>query len=181
MAKQLASLSSSLQEFIEKQKMYFVASADQDGRINLSPKGLDSLKVLDKNRVIWLNLTGSGNETAAHLLEVNRMTIMFCSFDKAPLILRLYGHAKTHHETDSEWEDLSKHFPNHLGSRQIFDMTIEMVQTSCGYGVPEFEFKNDRTLLHDWCVRKGEQGLVDYKLEKNVKSIDGKPTGLKVL
>lgn len=180
MAKQFTSLSSNLQEFIENQKMFFVASADQDGKINLSPKGLNSLKIVNPNRVVWLNLTGSGNETAAHLLVVNRMTIMFCSFDKAPLILRLYGHAKTYHDTDPEWEEWITQFPDFLGSRQIYDMTIEMVQTSCGYGVPEMTFNNDRTLLHDWCVRKGEQGLIDYKKEKNMLSIDGKPTGLKL-
>jgi len=180
MAKQFTALTTNLQEFIEKQKLFFIASADQDGKINLSPKGLDSLRILDKNRIIWLNLTGSGNETAAHVLGVNRITLMFCSFDKTPLILRLYGHAKFYQPGDKEWDQFIGQFPEFLGPRQIFDITIEMVQTSCGYGVPEFTFKQDRTLLSEWCERKGEDGIKDYWKEKNQLSMDGKPTGIKI-
>ena len=172
------SLKSSHQKFIEKQKLFFVASADQDGKINLSPKGFDCLKILDKNRLIWLNLTGSGNETAAHVLAVNRMTIMFCSFDENPLILRLYGTAEFIQRGEPKWEELIQEFPEYYAPRQIFDMKIEAVQTSCGFGVPVYEFKNERTLLHEWGVKKGKEGILAYHKNRNNVSIDGKPTGI---
>jgi hypothetical protein len=180
MAKQMDSISSALQTFMEKQKMFFVATADTDGRVNLSPKGLDSFKVLDKNRVIWLNLTGSGNETAAHLQSVNRMTIMFCSFDKQPLILRLYGTAKCYHTSDKAFEELAHHFPNFSGSRQIFDVKVEMVQTSCGFAVPFYEFTAERDTLTKWSENKSEEEIKAYWKQKNTVTIDGKPTGMTI-
>ncbi|MGB0863652.1 MAG: pyridoxamine 5'-phosphate oxidase family protein [Saprospiraceae bacterium] len=180
MAKQMDSISSSIKAFIAAQKMFFVATADTDGRVNLSPKGLDSFKVLDKNRVIWLNLTGSGNETAAHLQGVNRMTIMFCSFEKQPLILRLYGTAQCYHKADDEFEKLSHHFPTFSGSRQIFDVNVEMVQTSCGFAVPFYEFVSERDTLTKWSNAKSGEEMSDYWKEKNMETIDGKPTGMKV-
>ncbi|MEL6987628.1 MAG: pyridoxamine 5'-phosphate oxidase family protein [Bacteroidota bacterium] len=158
--------------------MFFVATADQDGRINLSPKGLDSLVVLDPSNVLWLNLTGSGNETAAHLLKVNRMTLMFCSFDEQPLILRLYGTSETFHNKDEEWSDLLSQFPNFLGARNIFKLNIDSVQTSCGFAVPEYTFKGQRSILKDWAEKKGDDGIKQYWKDKNVTSIDGLPTGI---
>jgi hypothetical protein len=178
MAKQMDSISSALQAFIEEQKIFFVATADTDGRVNLSPKGLDSFKVLDKNRVIWLNLTGSGNETAAHLQSVNRMTIMFCSFTKQPLILRLYGTAKCYHASDEEFETLAHHFPNYNGSRQIFDVKVEMVQTSCGFAVPFYEFTEERDTLTKWSNAKSKEEMQAYWEQKNTVTIDGKSTGI---
>ena len=137
-------LSGSFIKFIERQPMFFVATAAADGRVNVSPKGLDSLRVLGPNRIVWLSLSGSGNETAAHLREVNRMTLMFCAFDGDALILRTYGEARTLHPRDSGWEELAHLFPVMAGSRQIFDMTIDLVQTSCGTGVPVMTYQGQR-------------------------------------
>lgn len=180
MAKQLPTISTSIKNFIEAQKMFFVGTADVEGRVNVSPKGLDSLKVLDENRVIWLNLTGSGNETAAHILAKNRMTIMFCSFTEQPLILRLYGTAKIYHHKDAEFEELAHHFPSFRGKRQIFDMQVEMVQTSCGFAVPVYDFQGERDMLTKWTDKKTEDELLAYWEKKNTISIDGKPTGIKI-
>ena len=127
-------------KFIQEQKVFFVATAVADGRINLSPKGLDSLRVLNGNRIVWLNLTGSGNETAAHVQESARMTLMMNAFEGKPLILRIYGEAKAVHHLDKEWSDLISLFPYSEGSRQIFDLSISSVQTSCGWAVPEYKF-----------------------------------------
>lgn len=160
--------------------MFFVATADVDGRVNLSPKGLDSLRVLSPNRIIWLNLTGSGNETAAHILGVNRMTLMFCSFMGNPLILRVYGSAKAVYPGDPEWEALKNEFPEMAGARQIFDVAIESVQTSCGYAVPLYEYVEQRSRLLESAEQKGEAGIKQYWADKNTESIDGKPTGIPV-
>jgi len=161
-------------EFIQKQKMFFVATAPKSGRINLSPKGLDTFKILDANRILWLNLTGSGNETAAHLSEDNRMTVMFNAFEGNPLILRLYGTARTVHPDEHEWNNLIKHFPELPGNRQIIDMKVDTVHTSCGFGVPLYEFKGERGELIKWAEKKGEKGILEYQKEKNSISMDGK-------
>ena len=176
MAQFYTELPTQLQEFIRQQKMFFVATAAPDGRINLSPKGRDSLRVLGANRVAWLNLTGSGNETAAHLLEKNRMTLMFCAFEGPELILRLYGPAKIVHPRDATWAELFPLFPPSAGARQIFDMNVDSAQTSCGLAVPLFEFKGQRDGLKRWAESKGEEGLRAYWQGKNQISIDGKPT-----
>ena len=141
--------------FIEKQHIFFVGTAGSEGFVNVSPKGMDSFRVLDQSRVAWLNLTGSGNETAAHVLENGRMTVMFCSFDKQPLILRLYGKASTLHPRDSDWDGLASFFPEYTGARQIFDLSLDMVQTSCGYAVPYYELKGERPTLRKWAEREG--------------------------
>ncbi|MEM8525923.1 MAG: pyridoxamine 5'-phosphate oxidase family protein [Bacteroidota bacterium] len=181
MAKKLDHLTAPLQTFIEAQKMFFIGTADVDGRVNISPKGLDSLKVLSPNRVIWLNLTGSGNETAAHILQKNRMTIMFCAFEGKPLILRLYGQAKIVHESDAEWKELIAHFPSYSGARQIFDVAIDLVQTSCGFAVPLYAFEGHRDQLTKWASHKGEEGIKEYWQEKNTKSLDGKATDIELV
>ena len=165
-------------EFIEQQKMFFVGTAAPGGRVNVSPKGMDSLRVMDDNRVVWLNLTGSGNETAAHVLENDRMTLMFCAFEGSPMILRLFGHAKAIHPRDPEWDELFPMFPPIPGARQIFDMHVDLVQTSCGMAVPLFDFHDQRDLLVQWAERKGEQGLQDFWEGRNRVSIDGKPTSI---
>ena len=178
MAKFYPQLDEKLIQFIAQQKMFFVATADTDGRINLSPKGMDSFRVLGPNRIAWLNLTGSGNETAAHLLEVNRMTIMFCAFEGRSKILRLYGQAATRHPQDKEWEEMFGLFPDYQGGRQIFDMQVESLQTSCGFGVPLFTYQGDREELGDWAHRKGDKGIQEYWETRNAFNIDGKPTRL---
>lgn len=178
MANRYPQLDAKLVDFIERQKLFFVATASRDGRVNVSPKGMDTLRVLGNDRVIWLNLTGSGNETAAHLIECRRMTLMFCSFEQDPLILRLYGEAETLHPRDTDWAALITHFPHHPGARQIFDLRIELVQTSCGFGVPMFEFTDERKTLDAWSNKKGDTGIRQYWSEKNRTSIDGKATGI---
>ena len=127
MSSQYSELDDKQIAFIAAQHLFFVGTAAESGRVNLSPKGRDSLKVLGPNKLLWLNLTGSGNETAAHLQRVNRMTVMFCSYDKQPLILRLYGTAKTIHPRDAQWQDMISQFPETTGARQIYEMEIEMV------------------------------------------------------
>jgi hypothetical protein len=160
-------------DFIGAQKMFFVATGVADGWLNLSPKGLDSLRVLDAGRIVWLNLTGSGNETAAHVQENPRMTLMLNAFEGKPLILRIYGHAKAIHHQDAEWSELSALFPPSEGARQIFDLSIAQVQTSCGYAVPEYEFKKERDILNKWNKASGEKGIRDYWKKANTKSLDG--------
>ena len=180
MAQQFEEMTERHLAFIEKQHMFFVATAARDGRVNVSPKGLDSLRVLSPNQVVWLNGTGSGNETVAHLLDSPRITIMFCSFAREPLILRLYGAARAIHEPDDEWGTFIQLFPPMKGSRNIFVVDVDLVQTSCGYGVPHFEFTGQRELMDSWADKKGPDGLLTYQREKNVLSIDGFPTGLPV-
>ena len=162
--------------FIEAQKLFFVATAARDGHVNVSPKGLDSLRVLDEQTVVWLNGTGSGNETAAHLLDTPRMTLMFCAFEGNPLILRLYGEAVVYHPRDAEWDAYIGLFAPLASARQVFKLHIELVQTSCGFGVPLFDYEGDRELMHTWAARKGEDGIEAYWGEKNQLSLDGQPT-----
>ena len=173
------SITDRLRDFIEQQHIFFVGTAARDGRVNVSPKGMDTFRVLGPNRVAWLNLTGSGNETAAHLLDTNRMTLMFCSFDRKPLILRLYGTATEVQPDQPEWAELGAHFPDLPGARQIFDVAIDSVQTSCGYAVPRMTFDEERELLSTWASKKGPDGVAAYHQEKNVVSIDGFPTGMR--
>jgi hypothetical protein len=166
-------ITNELKTFIEAQKLFFVGTAAAEGRINVSPKGMDSLRVLDPNRVVWLNLTGSGNETAAHVREHNRMTLMFCAFEGSPRILRLYGSARAIHRHDTDWDTCYSLFKPLPGARQIFDMKVDLIQTSCGMGVPLFDYAGDRERLIDWAARKGDAGLKKYWEEKNLTSLDG--------
>ena len=163
-------------EFIERQNLYFVATAPKSGRLNLSPKGMDTLRVLGPERVVWLNLTGSGNETAAHLLEDERMTLMFCAFEGDPLIMRLYGTARAIEEGQTDWEQLIRLFPKSGGARQIIDMRVESLQTSCGFGVPLYDYTGEREQMRKWIEKKGPEGIRRYQREKNRLSIDGLPT-----
>jgi Pyridoxamine 5'-phosphate oxidase len=178
MGSRYEAISADHQAFIEAQPVFFVATAAGDGLVNLSPKGMDTLRVLTPNRVIWLNSTGSGNETAAHLLENPRMTVMFCAFEGKPLILRLYGTAKTIHPRDGDWTELSALLPEIPGARQIFDLHVDIVQTSCGMAVPLMDFKAPREDLNDHLRAQGEDGTRAYWRRKNLLSLDGKPTGL---
>jgi hypothetical protein len=176
MAQRYSELSDAHIQFIAKQKIFFVGTATADSRINISPKGMDSLRVLSNRRIAWLNVTGSGNETSAHVQQQPRMTVMFCAFDGPPLILRLYGTARVVHPRDPEWRELFSLFPPLPGARQIFDVTIDLVQTSCGMAVPYLSYTGDRELLNEWAAKKGEEGLKQYREEKNQVSLDGIPT-----
>jgi len=176
MGQQYSELSDKHIKFISEQKIFFVGTATADSRVNVSPKGMDSLRVLSNSRVIWLNVTGSGNETSAHVQQNPRMTIMFCAFEGAPLILRLYGSARVVHKSDPEWADLFPLFTPLPGARQIFDLAIDLVQSSCGMGVPYYAYTGERELLSAWANKKGEEGIKRYWQEKNQQSIDGLPT-----
>ncbi|ULA63544.1 MAG: Pyridoxamine 5'-phosphate oxidase family protein [Nitrospira sp.] len=163
-------------QFIAKQKVFFVGTATAESRVNVSPKGMDSLRVLGPRRVVWLNVTGSGNETSAHVQQDSRMTLMFCAFEGPPMILRLYGAATVVHRGGATWRELISLFPPLPGARQIFDVTLDLVQTSCGMAVPYFSYAEDRELLNEWANKKGEEGLRQYRKEKNQLSLDGIPT-----
>ena len=176
MGKKYSEIPNHLTQFIEQQKVFFVSTAAADGRVNISPKGLDSLRVLDANRVLWLSVTGSGNETSAHVQENPRMTIMFAALEGNPMILRLYGNARVIHKNDPDWKDSITLFGSLPGARQIFDMTVDLVQTSCGMGVPFYEYAGEREQLIDWANKKGEEGIKEYWKVKNQESIDGKET-----
>ena len=178
MGTQFSELNDTHQNFIKEQHLFFVGSAAETGRVNISPKGMDSLRVLGPNRIAWRNLTGSGNETAGHLRRVNRITLMWCSFEQRPLILRTYGTAQTLHPRDTGFDELNALFPASHGARQIYDVAIEMVQSSCGYAVPFFDHKGDRDVLANWAETKGADGVEAYWKDRNQKTIDGLPTGV---
>jgi len=177
---QTTKLNRSFRQFIEKQKLFFVATAGPEGRVNMSPKGLDSLKIINDNEIVWLSVTGSGNETAAHVLQNPRMTLMFCAFDGDALILRVYGAAQVIYPQHNEWDQLYSLFPDYAGARNIFKLDIDLVTTSCGTGVPEMAFVRPRadTELVPWYADMGEDGVDAFWRKKNVVSIDGAPTGI---
>jgi hypothetical protein len=179
MAKFYDELNSTLENFIGEQRMFFTASAPSGGgRVNLSPKGIDTFRCLDEKTVAYLDLTGSGNETSAHVLENGRLTIMFCSFTDKPLILRLYGRGEIVRPDDDKWQLLHRHFDSIAGERQIVVLHIESLQTSCGWGVPVYDFRDEREQLIEWAEKKGAAGIEDYWREKNAVSIDGLPTSI---
>lgn len=171
-------ISEAHEEFIKKQHLFFVSTAplSQDGHINLSPKGLNCFRVLSANKCAYMDLISSGNETSAHTLENGRITFMFCSFDGAPNILRLYGTGYTVLPGSKEWDHYSPHFVIHPSTRQIIVAEIKKVQTSCGFGVPLYTYEGERKIHFEWAENKGEKGLEDYVMEKNLQSIDGLPT-----
>ena len=159
--------------FCAAQHVFFVATAPREGRLNLSPKGRDTFRCLDTRTVAYLDLTGSGNETAAHLAEDPRVTLMMCSFDKKPQILRIYGHGRVVRPDDAAWTELAPHFELLPGARQIVVVDVGSVQTSCGYAVPRYDLVEPRDTLVKWARGKGDEGA--YRAEKNQRSIDGKP------
>lgn len=176
MGKRYTEITGKLKQFIEDQKIFFVGTAAADGRINISPKGMDSLRVIDANRVVWLNVTGSGNETSAHVQENPRMTIMFAALEGPPMILRIYGNAKVIHKNDPDWQNKISLFSPLPGARQIFELAVDLVQTSCGMGVPFYDYVGEREQLNEWARKKGDKGIKEYWKEKNQESIDGKPS-----
>ena len=181
MAKQFEKLNEIHRKFIARQHVFFTASATKDSRINISPREAGALRIFDDNTIIYMDKTGSGNETSAHLLADGRLTIMFCSFSGPPMILRLYGTGDSIGWETEEFRKLATElYPDGtpLGARKIVRLKFDLVQTSCGYGVPMFDYQEDRPTLDNWAERKGEDGIRDYWQEKNLKSMDGLPTGL---
>ncbi len=171
-------LTPELREFVVRQQMFFTASAAAEGRVNLSPKGMDTFRVLSDSEVAYLDLTGSGNETAAHLRDNGRVTLMFCAFQDKPLILRLYGTGEAIRPSDVAWRELIPHFHELPGQRQIIRVRIDSVQTSCGFAVPLYVFEGHRNLLTKWAEKKGHNGILEYWRKKNATSIDGLSTGM---
>ena len=177
MAQQFDRIEPEHKSFIARQKIFFVASAASTGRVNVSPKGMASFAVLGDNAVAYLDCTGSGNETRAHLLETPRLTLMFAAFDGDPVILRLYGQGRSYLRGDPDYAALIANFEEMPGARQIIRLDVDLVQTSCGLAVPYFDYKADRqNLVRHW-TRQGVDNLRKYWLKKNMKSLDGLPTG----
>lgn len=184
MANQFPEILPEHRRFIERQRIFFVGSAPLGGgHVNVSPKGYDSLRVISPTAVAYLDLTGSGNETSGHVQENGRVTFMFCAFEGPPLILRLYGTARTVLPDAPEWDGLLARFRPMAGTRQIIHATIHKVLTSCGYGVPFFEYRGERDTLRRWAEAKGPEGLAAYRREKNASTIDGlvTPIGKRLL
>ena len=181
MGKQFPHLDASHREFINRQRIFFAASAAPNARVNVSPRGTDAFSIIDERTVAYLDRTGSGNETAAHLKADGRLTIMFCAFDGPPNILRLYGHGEILRRGSPSYAALLKAAFSGVepaGARQIVRLHVDLVQTSCGYGTPLFDYRGERPSLDNWARSKGEEGLEAYRREKNLVSIDGLPTGL---
>ncbi|HEY1685987.1 MAG TPA: pyridoxamine 5'-phosphate oxidase family protein [Tepidisphaeraceae bacterium] len=172
------SITPELSAFIAAQSIFFVATAPfaETGHVNLSPKGLDTLRVISPRQVAYLDLHGSGNETAAHLMENGRITFLFCAFAGEPKILRIYGKGRTVQPQCQEWGQLISLFPELVGARQIVVVDVTHVQTSCGFGIPVMRFEQHRDTLQTWALKKGPTGLADYRKRKNVRSLDGLPT-----
>jgi hypothetical protein len=181
MAKSLTQMDAALREFVGRQRIFFTGSAAADGRVNVSPKDGASLRVLAPNRVVYLDQTGSGNETAAHIRAHGRLTLMFCAFEGAPMILRLYGQGRVVRRSSAEYRELLGAKFGGVeppGARQMVMLEVDLVQTSCGYSVPQFEYAGERTTLLRWAEGKGETGLEEFRRLKNTLSIDGLPTGI---
>jgi hypothetical protein len=178
MGKQFPKIESEHRSFIERQKVFFVASAAPMGRVNVSPKGMSTFRVLGENVVAYLDCTGSGSETRAHLLAADdkRLTIMFCAFAGNPLILRLYGQGQSLMRGTPEYAALLPQFDEIAGARQIVCLAVDLVQTSCGMGVPLFDYKEDRTNLVRYWTAQGIDNLRKFWSIKNARSIDGLST-----
>ncbi len=163
--------------FIARQKMFFVATAPlaADGKVNLSPKGLDSFRILNPGQVAYADFVGSGVETVAHLKENGRIVVMFCAFDGAPGIVRLHGTGRVIEAADDDFDEWIGHFPERDGVRAVIVVDCQRVARSCGFGVPLMTFEGERDQLPNWCEKKGETGLIDYQRRKNTASLDGLP------
>lgn len=180
MAERFDRVDARMRAFIERQHVFFVATAAPGAHVNLSPKGLDSLRVIGERSLVYLDLTGSGNETAAHLKADGRLTLMFCAFEGPPLILRLYGRGSVLARGGEDYAELLERAfgkEERVGARQMIRLDIELVQTSCGYAVPNLAFRADRSGLDAWAAQKGEAALADYRSKNNRVSLDGLPTG----
>ncbi len=177
MGKQFEKLDDKLTAWIGEQRMFFVSTAPLSGGglINCSPKGLDSFRVLDELTVCYLDLTGSGVETIAHLRENGRITIMFCAFEGGPKILRLYGSGEAVLPDSPAFDELYALFEPISGVRSIIKVKLSRIQDSCGYAVPLYQYQGDRDTLIKWADSKGEDGVTDYQNQKNKRSLDGLP------
>lgn len=177
MGKTSTEIDAHLAEFIRAQHIFFVATAplSGDGHVNLSPKGLDCLRILGPLRVGYIDYSGSGVETIAHTRENGRMTIMFCAFNGPPRILRLYGRGRTVEPQDAEYPDLISRFVPAAPVRSVILLDISRIQESCGFGVPLYNYQGERDQLLLWSQRKGEDGLREYHVQKNAVSLDGLP------
>ena len=183
MAKQFEALNSDRRNFIQRQNIFFVSSATANSRVNISPREISALRIVDDHSVIYLDRTGSGNETAAHMRADGRLTLMFCAFSGLPQIMRLYGTGTSIGWENTEFEDLISQYyagVTPLGTRQIMRLKFDLVQTSCGYGVPLFDYKGERSAIENWHDNKGPDGIKSYWAQKNLSSMDGLPTGLKL-
>ena len=177
MGKEHETINEGLCEWVEKQKLFFVSTAplSGDGLVNCSPKGMNTFRILDPKTVAYLDLTGSGVETIAHLRENGRITIMFCAFEGSPNILRLYGKGQVFERGSSEYEANLEHFDELLGARAIIHIEVHRIIDSCGYSIPLYKFAGDRDILTKWSERKGQDGVDAYNQENNLKSLDGLP------
>lgn len=176
MGKAFDALDDQLIDWISEQQMFFVASAPSEGgRVNLSPKGHDSLRVLSPIEVAYLDLTGSGAETIAHTRANGRITVMFCAFTGPPQILRLFGRGEAHPVGSERFDELAPRFDLLPGARSIITVAVERVQTSCGYSIPFMDYRDERPTLQQWAIRRGDDGLARYWAERNTQSIDGLP------
>ena len=175
MGRVLDEITPDIATFLERQPVFFVATAPTgaDGHVNCSPKGLDTFAVLGPHDVAYLDLTGSGAETIAHLRENGRITLMFCSFEGAPNIVRLYGHGTAMSASHPEASPLLERFPEFPGARGVIRVLVDRVSTSCGYGVPILRTVEERSRLLEWAEKRGEEGLREYRRENNTRSIDG--------
>jgi len=181
MADRFAAMEPKHIDFLERQRVFFTATAAAGTRVNVSPRPVADLRVLGPDRVIYLDMTGSGAETAAHLRADGRMTMMVCAFEGPPRILRLYGRGRSHLAGSADYGRLlAAHFPGdgRVGKRQIVELAVDLVQTSCGYGVPLFDYQGERANLERWAEARGEAGIRDHWAEKNRVSLDGLPTGI---
>ncbi|MFT6397249.1 MAG: hypothetical protein ACJAYU_001995 [Bradymonadia bacterium] len=177
MSKTHEALDEKLRAFIAAQQMFFVATAplDAEGFVNVSPKGLDSFAILDETRVAYVDLTGSGAETIAHLRENGRITLMWCAFSGAPNIVRIQGQGRAHLLGSPEFVELAPLFPTYPGARSIVVVEATRISDSCGYTVPRYEYQEDRDTLLRWAEKKGSAGLREYRAERNAESVDGLP------
>ena len=177
MAKIFDGIDPQLAEFIEAQPIFFVATAPlrEEGHLNLSPKGHNRIEVLDERSVAYLDLTGSGVETIAHLRENGRIVVMLCAFDGPPRIVRLHGRGEVLEKGSSEFDALAPRFPEHLSARSIIRVIVDRISDSCGYGVPLMTYDRERTQMDDWAEHKGPEGITEYQATRNAASIDGLP------
>ena len=177
MGKVFDAFDESLNEFIQRQQMFFVATAplSGDGLLNLSPKGLDSLRILDGHTVAYADLVGSGIETVAHIKENGRIVLMFCAFEGPPKIVRLYGRGEVIEPTHVDFDSLRDKFPTYASLRCFIRVACERIADSCGWGVPKFDFQEQRSQLIEWAEHQGVEAVADYQREKNAASLDGLP------
>ena len=174
MGKTHDSITPQLSDWLSRQRIFFVATAplSAKGLVNCSPKGMDTFRILGPREVAYLDLTGSGVETIAHLRENGRITIMFCAFEGPPKIVRLYGRGSVLRAGEAAFDELATRFPDHPGKRAVIRVAVERVADSCGYAVPRYRYDGERAQLLDWAERKGPDELERYRREKNARSLD---------